>query len=194
MSNSNLKDACARWQSGRDGGSSLLRAAARVLTGTPHYVEASFIAEHDAAAAADPSSLADAGALLEELANADPRSAEAWCEVADLPSAGFAGRGLKSSHEKDDQIEAKLDAGEIRMPLWGLSLDRAVTTQYGGRFLFEMSGPFPAVAAWKESGIKDDEKELISGGVYRVVDVDRSEHGLTVAKLEWSGPLVPQDD
>lgn len=35
-----LSAACALWQSGRNTGSSPLRAAARILASTPHYFEA----------------------------------------------------------------------------------------------------------------------------------------------------------
>lgn len=100
---------------------------------------------------------------------------------------------MRSEAEKDDQIEAVLDSGSIRMPLWGLSLDRAVTEQYGGRFLFEVVGAFPVVPAWLESGVVPEEAELITGGEYEVHGVERR-NGLTVASLRWDHPLEIEID
>jgi hypothetical protein len=142
-----LGEACALWQGGRDVGSSLIRGAARVLTGVPHYVQASYIAAQEEASRNRPDALSAAHALLAGIAAADQLDADGWAGIASLAPTGFAGRGLRSEAEKDDQIEAVLDSGLIRMPLWGLSLDRAVTEQYGGRFLLEDVGPFPAVPA-----------------------------------------------
>jgi hypothetical protein len=76
------------------------------------------------------------------------------------------------------------------MPLWGLSLSRAITDQYGGRFLLQVVGPFPAVPAWLASGVKDEEQELISGGRCRVVQVTPGQT-VTHVSLEWVEHLVP---
>jgi len=179
-----LGEACALWQGGRDVGSSLIRGAARVLTGVPHYVQASYITAQEEAARGRPDALAAAGALLTGVAGANRLDADGWARVASLPPTGFAGRGLRSEAEKDDQIEAVLSSGSIRMPLWGLSLDRAVTQQYGGRFLFEVVGPFPAVPAWLASGAVPQEAELITGGRYVIETIDRSA-SLTTARLRW---------
>ncbi|SDP11368.1 hypothetical protein SAMN05660199_03184 [Klenkia soli] len=184
-----LGEACSLWQSGQDVGSSLIRAGARVLTGVPHYVQASYIAAHEEKAKERPDALAAARTLLDAVAGADQRDAAGWARVASLPAGDFAGRGLKSEAEKDAQIESVIDSGTIRMPLWGLSLDRAVTEQYGGRFLFEVIGPFPAVPAWLASGVVPEEAELITGGDYAVVDVERAE-GRTTARLRWTNALA----
>ena len=179
------------WQGGRDSGSSLIRGAARVLTGVPHYVAASYIADQEEAARRRPDALAAARTLLGAVAAANRLDADGWAGYASLPSGGFAGRGLRSEAEKDAQIEAVLDSEMLQMPLWGLSLDRAVTEQYGGRFLFEVIGPFPAVPAWLASGVIPEEAELISGGVYVVDEVERSDDR-TTARLRWSAALRPE--
>jgi hypothetical protein len=182
-----LGEACTLWQGGRDVGSSLIRGAARVLTGVPHYVEASYITAQEDAARDRPDALAAASALLAGVAVADMHDADGLARVASLAPTGFAGRGLKSEAEKDEQIEAVLDSGSIRMPLRGLSLDRAITEQYGGRFLFEVIGPFPAVPAWLESGAVPEESELITGGIYTVRATGKQGPRTTV-QLAWSSP------
>lgn len=183
-----LADACARWQSGREE-SSRLRGAARVLTGIPHYFDAEFITAHETAAREDPTALRDARAILKALASSPVLTASQWSVRTGLPDVDFAGRGLKSAPQ-DEAIERRLSTGWIDMPLWGLSLNRATTEQYGGRFLLQVVGPFPAVPAWLASGVKAEEQELISGGRYRVVKVTPGET-VTHVNLEWVEQLVP---
>jgi len=77
------------------------------------------------------------------------------------------------------------------MPLWGISLDRAVTENYGTRFLLEICEAFPAVPAWMTSKVKADERELITGGRYEVLSVDRSE-AATHARIRWIAPCAQQ--
>ena len=187
---SELAAACAMWQSGMEDGSSLIRGAARVLTGVPHYVTTDFITGYEDRARQDPAALAAAKTLLAGVAHARPQDADAWAAAGSLPPGGFAGRGLKPMPGKDEQIEQRLDSGEFPMPLWGLSLDRAVTAFYGTRFLLEVVGDFPAVPAWLASGIKDDEAELIAGGRYTVESIDR-DGDRTHARLRWTGALEP---
>lgn len=134
-----LAKACELWQTGQVVGSSLLRGAARVITG--------------------------------------------------LPSRGFAGRGLKPNGSNDAQILRNLSTGEIAMPLWGVSLDRDVAGSFGAGFLFEIVGPFPAIAAWTHSGIKAEEQELIAGGRYRVESIE-SVGETTHARFQWVGPVL----
>jgi hypothetical protein len=113
-----------------------------------------------------------------------------------LPARGFAGRGLEANPEKDDQILRVLEHGQITMPLWGVSLDRKVAEKFGTRFVLEVVGDFPAVPAWRASGIKDDEQELITGGEYRVLSLTE-DGGTTHATLEWigaAGDKVGSDD
>ena len=55
------------------------------------------------------------------------------------------------------------------MPLWGVSLDRQVAEGYGNRILFLIQGPFHGIAAWRESGIKEPEQEIITAGRYEVL-------------------------
>lgn len=182
-----LAEACGVWQSGRDGGSSRLRGAARVLTGVPHYFEADFIRDHEEAARNDPAALRHARVILNRLAVSPARPAGEWAATAKVRESDFAGRGL-ASNLQDAQIEARLDSGSFDMPLFGLSLDREVTVQYGGRFLLEMVGAFPAVPAWLASAVKAEERELITGGRFRVAGLERSD-GFTLAKLQWAEPL-----
>lgn len=98
-----LGEACALWQGGRDVGSSLIRGAARVLTGVPHYVQASYITAQEEAARDRPDALAAAQALLAGVAAAESLDADVWARVASLPPTGFAGRELGSEAEKDDR-------------------------------------------------------------------------------------------
>ena len=66
----------------------------------------------------------------------------------------------------------------------GLCLDRDVALSFGDAVLFELTGPFPAVAAWQASNAKDHERELIAGGRYAVTAVNASDTGVVV-KLEF---------
>jgi hypothetical protein len=61
---SQVAEACRVWQSGRDGGSSRLRGAARALSGVPHYFRADFITAYGRAARDDPAAMANAAVLL----------------------------------------------------------------------------------------------------------------------------------
>ena len=185
--NVDLGAACAFWQAGRDGGSSLLRASARVITGVPHYFCAPFIHKLEDVSRHDPEALKHGAVLLSALEGAAKHDASGWAEAADVPDRSFAGRGLRSAPQ-DDKIEERLNTGRIDMPLWGLSLDRAVADSYGGRFLLEVVGPFPAVAAWRVSHVKENEQELVTGGEYAVEQVDRSE-GSTYARVRWLAPV-----
>lgn len=186
-----LVEACAVWQSGRNGGSSRLRGAARVITGIPHYFDAAFIRAYEDAAREDPDALRHGKAILDALAESPLRTASEWAVFTGVEDAGFAGRGLAPNPEKDEAVESRLDSGTIDTPLWGLSLDRTITEQYGGRFLLEIEGPFPAVPAWIVSSVKADERELITGGRYEVNAIERSP-GFTRATLHWAEALKPQ--
>jgi hypothetical protein len=167
-----LAEACEMWQSGQNAGSSPIRAGARVITGIPHYFSAPFISDYDEQARTQPRTLAAARVLLDAIRDAPQRTADEWCAEVSLPARDFAGRGLKAKSEADDQIDQALSTGRITMPLWGVSLDREVAAHYGGetpRWIFELVGRFPAVAAWIHSGGIEHEQELICGGVYTVV-------------------------
>src|SRR3954453_18819633 len=155
---SRLSDACTMWQSGRDGGSSRVRAAARVLTGIPHYFTADFIAAQESAARDDPRAIAAARVLLGAVGDSDARTAAQWRQACSLPAGHFAGRGLDTKPQ-DDEIEAVLDSGAITMPLWGVSLDADVASGFGRRFLFVLEGPFHGVAAWVHSGLEEAQRE-----------------------------------
>ena len=72
------------------------------------------------------------------------------------------------------------------MPLWGVSLSPDIAAGFGTRFLFELVGDFPAVPAWKHSGIKDEEQELVTGGRYRVLSQEERD-GTTHVRLQWFG-------
>lgn len=174
------------WQSGRDGGSSRLRGAARALTGSRHYFEAPFITEHERRARADVATMLRAGVLIRAVTTSDARDAGAWSEAAALPATSFAGRGIASKATSDAQIIAQLRRGWIEMALWGVSLDRGVVDSYGGRFRFELVGAFPGVPAWLASGTKAEEQEIITGGRYDVARI-REEGGVTVVTLRHRG-------
>jgi hypothetical protein len=64
-----LAQACEAWQGGRNTGSSPIRAAARVLTGTQHYFKADFIDKFERDAKANPEVLDYVRTLLKELAS-----------------------------------------------------------------------------------------------------------------------------
>jgi hypothetical protein len=195
VSSDELADACALWQGGRDVGSSLVRGAARALTGIDHYFRADFIAGQERSARAKPDALRAAIALLRGVNAAERRDANGWYEVAGLSGPGFIGRGIESKPQ-DDQIVKQLKYGHLTMPLWGVSLSREVAEGFGTRFLFEIVGSFPAVPAWLASGIKDEEQELITGGKYRVLSM-REDGGTSHVRLQWigaSGDRVGSDD
>jgi hypothetical protein len=165
-----LAQACEAWQGGRDIGSSPIRAAARVLTGTRHYFEAPFIDEYESDAAANPEVLDYARTLLTALASSPNRNASSWAAELGIVS-DWVGRGIKSG-DQDDQIVANTrKTGQLVMPLWGASLDKGVAEGFGSRFIFELLGSFPAIPVWATSGIKPEERELIVGGRYKIIKV-----------------------
>jgi len=195
-----LADACAAWQSGRDDGSSLLRGAARVLTGVPHYFSAPFIRDYEQKACEDVTSLSRANVLLQAVGESAPLSAEGWPDEPAPSGVAFAGRGL-AAKPQDDQILEVLRSGEIVMPLWGVSLSREIATSYGKRFLFVIEGPFHGVAAWRKSEIKATEQEVIAGGRYEVDTVglpDRlepdTEVQVTIRQIGTVSPIHAPDD
>lgn len=169
-----LASACEFWQSGRDG-SSLLRGAARVLTGIPHYFSADFIDAYDRAALADAGVLAKARVIISAVQSAAQCTADQWRSQLSVPGTGAASRGIASKAGADQQIEALLAQPNphITMPLWGFSLSADTALSFGSRFVFRLHGPFQAVAAWVHSGIKPDELELIGSGRYRVHGTER---------------------
>jgi len=184
------------WQGGRNVGSSLIRGAARALTGIPHYFRADFIRAYEQKAQKTPQALAAATTLLRSVNGAERLDADGRNAMTGSPARGFAGRGLEANPEKDDQILRVLERGRITMPLWGVSLDRKVAEKFGTRFVLEVVGDFPAVPAWHASGIKDDEQELITGGDYRVLSLTE-DGGTTHARLEWigaAGDKIGSDD
>jgi hypothetical protein len=167
-----LAEACRTWQAGRDQGSSLIRAGARVLVGRVHYFQSDFIATLERDARANPAALGRAATLLQAVNASRPLSAEQWSREVGSPVTGFAGRGLAAKPAEDEQILRALKTGRITMPLWGVSLDPEIARSYGGlvapRWIFEIVGEFRAVPAWVHSGIKAEEHELICGGQYLV--------------------------
>lgn len=196
VSDAELAEACAMWQGGRDIGSSLIRGAARALTGIEHYFRADFVRGFEQEARQSPRALRAGIVLLRAVNGAERRDADGWAAATELPTHGFAGRGLASKPAEDGQILHQLEHGHITMPLWGVSLDRTVAEGFGTRFLLEIVGGFPAVPAWKHSGIKDDEQELITGGEYRVRSLSEA-GGTSHARLEWigaSGDKVAADE
>jgi hypothetical protein len=183
-----LADACDAWQSGRDGGSTPIRAAARVLTGVPHYFRAPYINELDGRAAQDETLLARAQCLLDAIAVSSPMDAAQWAAQFDLECAGHACRGIKANPGADEQIEALVNSSDaaITMPLWGFSLSEEMALSYGTRFMFRVHGPFHAIAAWQHSGVNADEQELIGSGHYRVLETRRDGDTLIVDLEEQS--------
>lgn len=186
-----LVEAVRRWQSGREG-SSLLRGAARVLTGVPHYFEADFIADYEARAKRDRLARSQARLLMDEIAMAATRSSLEWHASVGLPGSAFAGRGIKSKPHQDGQILESLARGTLVMPLWGFSLREDVALAYGTRFIFRIEGPFRGVAAWQVSGDQEDQAEIIASGEYEVHTEDQN--GSTLVTLrEVGGVTVPAD-
>ena len=58
--------------------------------------------------------------------------------------------------------------------------------------MFEILGAFHAIPAWKHSGEKADEEELICGGEYQVEDLtyEADEYGrTTTVKLSYLQPI-----
>jgi hypothetical protein len=192
-----LSAACRFWQGGRNGGSTPVRAAARMLTGRKHYFEADFIAEVDRDVQRNEAALSAAGVLLGSLNKATHRTAAEWCSDTGLPPSSFAGRGLEPKGPFiDDQIKAALRSGFVDMPLWGVSLDREIALSYGSgkkhlppAFMFEIAGAFPAVPAWSNSDHLPEEQELVCGGRYRVIDTVTDDNGTVTARFEYVQPI-----
>jgi len=115
-----LRDACEVWQSGRDGGSTPIRAAARLPTRTEHYFRADFIIDAEQKARGDERTLARAGALLDELANRPIEGAARWAAALSVDSE-WVGQGIRGGPQ-DDQILSALESGVLEMPLWGMSV------------------------------------------------------------------------
>lgn len=182
-----VREACAAWQGGRDSGSSPIRAAARVLTRTSHYFTADFITDLEREAAADSEAMARARVLLDAVALAPRLDPVEWCSASGA-QGGWAGRGLRSAAQ-DSQIVEALTHGTLNMPLWGLSLDRDVASSFGTRFMFEVAGRFPAIAAWLASGLKHEEQELIAGGRYEIENVDDQADGTTLVRIRFADVL-----
>lgn len=182
-----LQAACAAWQGGRQEGSSPLRAAARVVTGTRHYFEADFITQLEREAASNPLRMAHARVLLDELARQPARTVAQWAQSTGIETS-WVGRGIASGPQ-DAQIMRALASGTIEMPLWGVSMDQHVAREYGNRFLFELTGAFPAIAAWQASGIKPNERELITGGRYEVMALEPTASGHLV-RLRHLAPVA----
>lgn len=183
-----LAAACLRWQGGRDGGSTLLRAGARVLLDVRHYFNADYITSKESEAASNWKVLTESSGLLRAMNAAPALTADQWCERVGLPHSGFAGRGLQPKPDEDEQILAKLKRGSIRMPLWGVSLDPEIAQSFGGaapRWIFEIVGEFRAVPAWLHSGIKSAERELICGGDFNVLSMV-DEGPTTRVRLEYA--------
>lgn len=186
-----LAEACEVWQSGRDGGSTPIRAAARILTGNPHYFSAPFIDELDRKAADDGASLDRARILMGAIRNAEPWDTDRWRASLNISGVGAASRGIAPKVGIDEQIEALVVGPDARitMPLWGFSLSEDIALGFGSRFLFRLRGPFYAVAAWVHSGVQGAEQELIGSGVYRVVGTFRRDETLVV-DLEQDGHVA----
>lgn len=163
-----LRDACAEWQGGMLGGSSPIRAAARNLTGVRHYFRADFIDKYEEEARTDEPTTQRARTLLAALAASPLRTSAEWAHELNTGSS-WVGRGIKLGVQ-DEQILQSLATGEITMPLWGASFDPDIARHYGDRFTFILHGPFPAVPAWIYSGIVAEERELICGGRYEIID------------------------
>lgn len=160
-----------------------MRGAARVVTEIPHYFAADFISDYEDKARQSSDALRHGQTLLNALKTAPHLDAAGWVERSGWAQPAFAGRGLKANPGNDEQIEDRLREGFITMPLWGVSLDRAIAESYGERFLLEIIGPFPAIASWTHSGIKAEEQELITGGQYTVEDVTGSD--TLHVRLRW---------
>jgi hypothetical protein len=179
--NVDLASACSWWQNSRDG-SSLLRAAARCLTGQPHYFAADFISDYERRASSDLRALEAARLLLDAVRSSPLRTTTDWCRLAGLPDTDFAGRGLQSKPE-DEQIRARLANGTIVIPLWGVSLSRDIARSYGTRWLFLISGAFSGVAAGMHSGVAPEQQEVITGGRYAVLGTEK-DAGTTIVRLQ----------
>lgn len=195
-----LKQACTLWQSGRDTGSSAIRAGARELTGLPHYFQATYLNDHLKKALSSSEVMDAARTLMNAVAESDPERATAseWREAHQLTPGTFAGRGIekKDAEKEDEQIRAKLETGKFSMPLWGVSLDEKTAREFGNGnlgFVFQIEGPFRGVAAWDQSGIKENEYEIITGGHYAVLNVSEESNATVVTLRETSDPIpVPQ--
>jgi hypothetical protein len=185
-SNQGLVAAVRRWQSGQDG-SSLLRGAARAITGVAHYFDADFIAEYERRAALDQLVRTQARLLMDEIGDAGPWSAHEWHARLGLSGEAFAGRGIKSKPQHDAQILASLARGKLTMPLWGFSLRRDVAASYGTRFLFQIDGPFHGLPAWLVTDEQEDQAEIIASGSYEVSTEDQDES--TIVTLREAGPV-----
>lgn len=166
-----LLEACRYWQGGQDQGSSPLRAAARVLTGIPHYFDSDFITAYDDAARDDAVLLELGRTLLDAVANSGVHDVGHFAEALRYPGAASPSRGIrKKVPAEDDQIDriVRRTGAVLPMPLWGFSLDPLKAREYGTRFVFDLEGPFSGVPIAALTGEKHDEFEVVGGGSYAV--------------------------
>lgn len=162
-----------------------------MLTRVPHYFAAPYISEFECQAINDRHALAQADQLLHALRESDPVDATEWSSTwPDFPAGNFAGRGLKSktTYGEDDQILRALESQRLTMPLWGVSLDREVARGFGERFLFQLEGPFRGIPAATHSGHQAEQREIITGGDYTVVNVIDTDE-TTVVTLREDSPI-----
>ena len=196
--NAALAEACAAWQQHRDA-SSRIRAAARVITGVPHYFQADFITELEGQARADHATLLHASTLMTTLAKATPRTVEEWRAETGTTGAGLAARGI-AAKPAESGIDAEIERAVTRpgatlnMPLWGFSLSEDVARGFGDRFLFRLQGKFSALPAWLYSGTKDGEQEMIGGGGYRVLGARQEGETLVVDLRQLAVPMYLAHD
>jgi len=193
-----LATACAAWQEHRDA-SSRIRAAARVITGVPHYFQADFITQLEQQARVDHTTLLHASTLMTTLAKTTPRTVEEWRTEAGVDGTGAASRGI-GAKAADTGIDAEIEravtkpGATLNMPLWGFSLSEDVARSFGERFLFRLQGRFSALPAWVHSGTKDGEQEMIGGGGYRVMGTRREGDTLIVELKQLAVPMYDARD
>lgn len=198
MSNDALAAACSAWQQHRDA-SSLIRAAARVIAGVPHYFQADFIAELEERARRDHAALVHASTLMTSLVKGSLRTVEEWRAETGVGGGGQASRGI-AAKPADSGIDAEIEravtkpGATLNMPLWGFSLSEDVARGFGDRFLFRLQGRFSALPAWLHSGLKDAEQEMIGGGGYRVLGTRRDGDTLIVDLKQLAVPMYDAHD
>ena len=198
MSTDALAEACTAWQEHRDA-SSLIRAAARVISGVPHYFQADFITHLEQQARGDHGALVHASTLMTTLAKAAPRTVEEWRTQTGVDGSGCAARGIAAKPAAsgiDAEIERAVTrpGATLNMPLWGFSLSEDVARTFGDRFLFRLQGRFSALPAWVHSGRKDGELEMIGGGGYRVLGTRTEGDTLIVDLKQLAVPMYDAHD
>jgi hypothetical protein len=84
-----------------------LRAAARVVTGIPHYFSASYIDAYDAATSENSVALTRSRVLLNAVTASEMLDAKGWRALTGLPGPAFASRGIAAKNDEGEDVTCR---------------------------------------------------------------------------------------